>query len=123
MPLVGPTTYLPLLIKRDVTNAIKLLHQQNLVFGDLRELNLLHLDLDGGRVLLVDFDVVGLDGEARYSACLNPTIPYCAGVKRGQIMRKEHDSENLEGLLKRLNEISFAPSKKQGLLTRTEKSS
>ena len=94
---------LPEIVERDVSKALKLLHGQDLVFGDLREPNLLYLaDPDGGRILLVDFDAVGLDGEARYSACLNPNADYCAGVDRGQIMKKEHDRDNLRELLERL---------------------
>ena len=91
------------IVERDVSTALDLLHGQDLVFGDLREPNLLYLaDPDGGRILLVDFDAVGLDGEARYSACLNPNADYCAGVDRGQIMKKKHDRDNLKELLERL---------------------
>ena len=50
-------------------------------------------------MLLVDFDAVGLDGEARYSACLTPDAGYCSRVARGQIMKKDHDLGNPENLL------------------------
>ena len=96
---------LPQVVRQDVSKALGLLHGENWVFGDLREPNLIYLpdsDSDGGRVLFVDFDAVGPDGEARYSACLNPKAGFCASVQRGQIMKKEHDWENLEVLLGRL---------------------
>jgi len=86
-------------IRRDVPRALELLHEQDLVFGDLREGNLLYLPEDGGRILLVDFDRVGRDGKDRYSACLNPDAEL--GVKRLQIMEKSHDTENFGRLVDR----------------------
>ncbi|KAF9642972.1 hypothetical protein BDM02DRAFT_3264279 [Thelephora ganbajun] len=73
-------------VYRDVCKALYLLHERDFVFGDLREVNLLYLPKDGGRVLLVDFDGVGRDGMDRYSACLNPEAGL--GVKRRQIMER-----------------------------------
>ena len=96
-----PSPPVPDVIRRDVTKALSLLHEQSLVFGDLREANLLYLPENGGRVLLVDFDGVGVDREGRYSACLNPGLEL--GVKRWQIMEKEHDDNNLEKLMKRVS--------------------
>ena len=101
---------LPQAVKRDASHALTLLHEKNWVFGDLRPPNILYLpDSDGGRVLLVDFDGVGVDGEGRYSACLNPAAGLCASVKRGGIMKKEHDWENLEQLLEWLR-LKFSKS-------------
>ena len=87
-------------IRKDLDRALNLLHENDLVFGDLREPNVLYMPEEGGRVLLIDFDGVGLDGEGRYSACLNPEAGL--GVARGQIMEKVHDRENLERLMGRL---------------------
>jgi hypothetical protein len=84
-------------IRRDVSRALELLHGENLVFGDLREVNVLYLPKER-RALLVDFDRVGKDGEDRYSACLNPDAGL--GVDRLQIMEKNHDLKNLERLTK-----------------------
>jgi len=100
---------LPQVIERDVSEALRLLHGKRWVFGDLREPNLLYLP-GGGRVMLVDFDDVGLDGEARYSACLNLNAGFCPGAQRGQIMKMEHDYENLKLLLGGL-ELSFPEMK------------
>ena len=88
-------------VKRDVPEALKLLHSQGLVFGDLREQNVLYLPDGGGRALLVDFDGVGRDGEDRYSACLNPDAGL--GVGRLQIMERSHDTKNLGRLMDRLS--------------------
>ncbi|KAF9648791.1 hypothetical protein BDM02DRAFT_3114786 [Thelephora ganbajun] len=88
-------------VYRDVCKALDLLHERDLVFGDLREGNLLYLPKDGGRVLFIDFDGVGRDGMDRYSACLNPEAGL--GVKRRQIMEKAHDRENLRRLMERLS--------------------
>ena len=99
-PSTGSPPGLPQAVKRDVSQALKLLHEQNLVFGDLRAPNVLYLpDSDGGRALLVDFDGVGVDGEGRYSACLDPAAGLCASAERGGVMRREHDLENLDRLL------------------------
>ena len=56
---------------RGVSRALELLHRQDLVFGDLREMNVLNL-AEGDRTLLVDFDGVGRPGESKYPAYLNP---------------------------------------------------
>jgi serine/threonine protein kinase len=92
----------PAVINRDVTKALGLLHEGDFVFGDLREANLLYLPEDGGRVLFVDFDGVGMDGKDRYSACLNPNLQL--GVKRWQIMEKKHDCDNLEAMMERVSD-------------------
>ena len=46
-------------VRRDVSRALELLHEQDLVFGHLVEENLLYLPEDVGRALLVDFENVG----------------------------------------------------------------
>ena len=88
-------------VHRDVSRALELLHGHDLVFGDLREANLLYLPEEGGHVLLVDFDSVGRDGEDRYPACLNSDAGL--GVDRLQIMEKSHDIENFGRLMDRLS--------------------
>ena len=100
---------LPELVKRDVSKALSLLHEQDLVFGDLREPNILYSsDSDGGRVLLVDFDAVGRDGVARYPGLLSPTARSDTGAKPRMVMKQEHDSENLQKVLENLH-CRFTP--------------
>ena len=49
-------------VPKDVSQALRLLHDSTLVFGDLREGNLLYLPNDGGRVLLINFIVLVATG-------------------------------------------------------------
>ena len=88
-------------IQRGIDRALDLLHEEGLVFGDLREGNVLYLPEGEGRVLLVDFDGVGQDGKDRYSATLSPDAKL--GVVRWQVMEKVHDRENLKRMMGRLS--------------------
>jgi len=97
-PVIGD---MYMVVMEYVSKALKLLHDRELVFGDLREQNVLYLPEGGGRAMLVDFDNVGRDGKDRYSACLNPDAGL--GVGRLQIMEKSHDAKNMERLLERLS--------------------
>ena len=88
-------------IRRDVTRALELLHEQEFVFGDLQELNVLYLASED-RAMLVGFDDVGREGKDRYSCCLGPEAGL--GVGKWQIMEKIHDSKNFERLMEQLYE-------------------
>lgn len=83
--------------RRDIKEALELLHGENLVFGDLRPPNILLCDrgaTDGGTergAMLVDFDWAGKDGEQRYPLLLNRSIQWPEGVEGGKVLRKEHD--------------------------------
>ena len=108
-PLLGffppsplPRTPRPEVVRKTITKALELLHKQDIVFGDLRPLNILHLR-DDDRVFLVDFDWAGKDGEARYSPCLNEELDLGADVVRWAVMKKSHDTENLERVMKWLS--------------------
>ena len=89
-------------VRAGVSEALRLLHGHDLVFGDLREGNLLYLPNDGDRVLFVDFDHVGKHKVDRYSACLNREAGL--GVDSLELMEKSHDVENFDGLMSRLSE-------------------
>ncbi|KAF9643229.1 hypothetical protein BDM02DRAFT_3104685 [Thelephora ganbajun] len=91
----------PAVVRRDVCKGLDLLHGRDLVFGDLRETNLLYLAEDGGRMLFVDFDGVGQDRVDRYSACLDSAAGL--GMDKLQVMEKAHDRQNLERLMERLS--------------------
>ncbi|KAF9787382.1 hypothetical protein BJ322DRAFT_1107440 [Thelephora terrestris] len=86
-------------VRPHISKALDLLHAKEFVFGDLREQNVLYLS--DGRILLVDFDGVGVHETSRYSVCLN--IEAGLGVRRNQIMDKSHDLENFERLMRRLS--------------------
>ena len=88
-------------VREDISRALGLLHGEELVFGDLREQNILYLP-DHGRILLVDFDGAGRDGEDRYSVCLDQGAGL--GVLPLEVMKKSDDDDNLERLMKRLED-------------------
>ena len=89
---------LPAVISEEVSKAVGLLHENNIVFGDLRDPNILY-DESKDRVVLVDFDWPGLDGESRYPATLNPSNAWEEGVSPYSIMRKAHDLWQVQRLV------------------------
>ncbi|KAI9069718.1 hypothetical protein FKP32DRAFT_1586656 [Trametes sanguinea] len=75
--------------------AIALLHGRNLVFGDLREPNVLLIK--GGGLMLIDFDWCGREGTARYPRDMNEdgSIPWAEDAQAGQLIKKQHDLQML----------------------------
>ena len=71
-----------------MNRAIGLLHERDLVFGDLRAQNVLP-KLSGGAIL-IDFDWVGKHQVDRYPASWNNNTQ-APGVGRGELMDKTHD--------------------------------
>ncbi|KAA1475592.1 hypothetical protein DENSPDRAFT_932458 [Dentipellis sp. KUC8613] len=93
---------LPHTVYADVERAIKILHDEGLVFGDLRTPNIICVPHEGADdpagleprmgAMLVDFDWVGEADKACYPSILNDDLGIWApGVERGAIMCKEHD--------------------------------
>ena len=81
--------------KDQVKEAIDLLHQNNLVFGDLRPPNVL---FSGGKVFLIDFDWAGKKNVARYPRNLSTGVEWAAdarGLER-ELIKPEHDDKMLE---------------------------
>lgn len=84
-------------IAEDLRTAVRLLHAEDLVFGDLRVPNILETT-EG--ILLIDFDWCGKAGVARYPCDINKTnIVWHADVRRGGIMQKVHDEFLLDLLI------------------------
>ena len=83
-----------------VRSAIDLLHQHNIVFGDLRRNNIVK-PADGSGVMLVDFDWCAVAGEGRYPLTINSdsSCGWHAEVGPGVVMCKEHDDHLYEQLL------------------------
>jgi tRNA A-37 threonylcarbamoyl transferase component Bud32 len=81
----------------DAKGAVKLLHKNGFVFGDLRDAKDV---LSKGRGVLVDFDCAGKDGEDRYPAALDERNGWHpqAEVRAHGVMRKAHDEYQLERL-------------------------
>lgn len=69
--------------------AIGILHQSDLVFGDLRRGNI--MITEEGSVMLIDFDWVGEEYVARYPETLNPEVDWPDDVQPGGLMMKEDD--------------------------------
>jgi hypothetical protein len=88
---------IPTVVLEHVRQAMSLLHKQNIVFGDLRDPNILY-DASKGHTWIVDFDWPGVDGVSRYPATLNSTNQWQEEVSPYGIMRKAHDLWQLERL-------------------------
>lgn len=87
----------PAIVFKSVKDAIDLLHENDIVLGDLRNPSILY-DASKARVVLVDFDWSGKDGESRYPATLNPSNAWAEDVSPYSIMRKAHDLWQLNQL-------------------------
>ncbi|PCH35651.1 hypothetical protein WOLCODRAFT_166391 [Wolfiporia cocos MD-104 SS10] len=81
-------------ILTDIERAVNLLHTNHLVFGDLRQPNVMVVKREDGRhgAMLIDFDWCGEHGEARYPIQLNKDIDWHSEVVCGGIVAKEHDT-------------------------------
>jgi serine/threonine protein kinase len=94
-PYVTPS---PILGK--VSEALKILHANDLVFGDLRSPNILVTAQH--QVQLVDFDWCGKVGEEKYPADINLVdIKWPEGVVPGGPLQFEHDNKMMRGLSRR----------------------
>lgn len=87
---------IPDCVRTSVDDALKLLHEHDFVFGDLRDQNVM-LVWDAAKVVtgavLIDFDWCGKESEARYPHSMNPKIRWPDGVGSGKEMKKCHDDE------------------------------
>ena len=83
-------------VRNQIREALKLLHDDGLVFGDLRPPNVMITNDD--KVKLVDFNWAGEDSQARYPYLISSQIAWAPGVKRYAVMKKEHDLYMLEQL-------------------------
>lgn len=95
---------LPSRAQSDIQAALRLLHKENLVFGDLRPPNVMLYDrqssskgLEQG-AMLVDFDWAGSEGVARYPPSLNTGVRWAKGVEEAGFITREHDNEMLQSL-------------------------
>jgi serine/threonine protein kinase len=95
-------TPIPEVVVTKVEEAVHLLHEQGIVFGDLRSNNILYVAAEPeAYAVLVDFDWPGEDGKSRYPATLNRTTvgkTWHVDVSPYHIMHKAHDLWQLEQL-------------------------
>ena len=82
--------------KGQIKEALKHLHNNGLVFGDLRPPNI--IITDNGDVKLVDFDWAGVHGESQYPFLLSSVLQWPDGVEGLAIMETRHDIDMLEQL-------------------------
>ena len=87
----------PAIVLEDVSRAVRILHEKDIVFGDLRDPNILYLE-SKIHAMLVDFDGCGQDGKDRYLATLNPNNAWAEDVSPYSIMHKAHDTWQLDQL-------------------------
>ncbi|KAI0301747.1 hypothetical protein B0F90DRAFT_1628224, partial [Multifurca ochricompacta] len=83
----------------DVKAAISILHDANLVFGDMRRPNILvKKEIDRLRALLIDFELVGEADQARYPPFLNNSgeIKWAEGIRPYGLMKKQHDLDMID---------------------------
>lgn len=84
-------------IYQQVRDAVRVLHENGFVHGDLRSQNIM---LDKAlRIRVIDFDWAGKEGVARYPNDLSPDIPWPAGAKPGALISREHDQYWVRRLL------------------------
>ena len=88
-----------------IKRAVELLHDENMVHGDIRLGNVIiegGIDVDDGdmenRVKIVDFDWAGVEGTVRYPLHLSETISWPAGVADDALILAEHDDEMVRRL-------------------------
>ncbi|KDQ24221.1 hypothetical protein PLEOSDRAFT_1085497 [Pleurotus ostreatus PC15] len=85
-------------------NAMKTLHDNAYVFGDLRSANII-IDRSG-RPYLIDFDWCGKEGAVFYPTDLNTSgIEWAAGVEGGGEIRKAHDEWMLQTYIDELQSL------------------
>ncbi|KAI0822206.1 hypothetical protein BC628DRAFT_1328110 [Trametes gibbosa] len=91
---------LSLLQRELLRKAVALLHEHDLVFGDLREPNIM-VGKDGKRLMLIDFDWCGEEGKVRYPEDINmdESIAWHDSVGGGEEIRKKHDEHMLNRLV------------------------
>ncbi|TCD71383.1 hypothetical protein EIP91_010089 [Steccherinum ochraceum] len=77
-----------------LARAMKIVHKEDFVFGDLRPPNVMLVE--GGGVQLIDFNWAGKEGEARYPRKLHPEAFGWGSAKEFELIKKEHDKESLE---------------------------
>ena len=81
----------PSTFRKQVEAILTLLHAHGFVFGDLRGPNLMVRE-DTRKVVLIDCDWIGKDGESQYPIVMSQSIKWPEGVKDGLgVMKKEHD--------------------------------
>ncbi|KAF9552688.1 hypothetical protein CPC08DRAFT_714403 [Agrocybe pediades] len=105
-PLAGR---IPPIVLDKVADAVEILHAKDIVFGDLREQNILY-DASSRRLALVDFDWADKDGEGRYPPHVMISglgLRWASGVEPFGVMMKEHDLWQIQRMRREGDEQHF----------------
>ena len=70
-----------------------LLHDNDLVFGDLHPLNV--MITKEKKVMLIDFDWAGEAGQVRHPHLLSPAVMWPKDIQPLDLIKKEHNLEML----------------------------
>jgi serine/threonine protein kinase len=85
-------------VKSELRRALRLLHDNGLVFGDLRPPNVM---ITKKTVKLIDFDWAGVAEQVRYPHLLSPAVAWPKDVKALDPIKMNHDLEMLDKLFAR----------------------
>ncbi|KAG9296738.1 hypothetical protein G9A89_001370 [Geosiphon pyriformis] len=104
---VGNEVYGWCMVVMGVTKAINLLHENNIVFGDLRPPNIMIQQNEGHfHVKLIDFDWAGRDQIDCYPFFMNHVqIKWPEGASDGKVLYKKHDLDMLKDLKDKADEL------------------
>jgi serine/threonine protein kinase len=83
-------------VRSELQRALELLHDQGLVFGDLRLPNV--MITTKGEVKLIDFNWADVQGQARYPPSISPNLNWAPGVEALAVIEPGHDLVMLEQL-------------------------
>ena len=100
--LIDSRTRIPAPVWDDVKTAIDILHEKDLVFGDLRLPKIMCVPTEFGdsmRAKLVGFDWAGTHGQDRYPTTMGAEFrQWAPGMHRYEVMLKRHDLAMLRRL-------------------------
>ncbi|EPQ56756.1 hypothetical protein GLOTRDRAFT_128693 [Gloeophyllum trabeum ATCC 11539] len=88
-------------LEEPVREVVDKLHNDGFVHGDVRDVNILvrNAASDGQpRILLVDWDWAGREGEVRYPRNISPDIPRHQDAVAGAIIKRSHDVKMVDDL-------------------------
>ena len=89
----------PAALRDAVERAVRILHEQKLVHGDIRTPNIIvEGDEERWGVKIIDFDWAGKAGEARYPATLSSAVKWADGVQEYGLIEASHDLFKVEEL-------------------------
>ncbi|KAI0338807.1 hypothetical protein BDW22DRAFT_1362524 [Trametopsis cervina] len=99
-----PLKSLPRSVFEDVQKALKILHSKDIVFGDLRDTNVMITTSGDGKkgAMLLDFDWADAEGKGRYPALINTELigqELAPDISDGGLMHKKHDEYALRRLV------------------------